>query len=451
MTTPWDIAPSDAVQWSEGMLLGPQHLQQSDLYWQRQQLHLSARNHPYFWGVLRLGIDTGVLDKGQVRVDLLHAVMPDGLAVRFPAADERQTLVCDLKDHPWDEQPTARIYLAVPQPGEGREAGRYIPVGTQARDENTGQSTIALSRLRPVLALFDGKPSAKYVSIPLVEVRRNEKKQLELTPFHPPMLRADACPFLGEEGLPSRLQTMTVALRDKLKELAGGDGGGAQGGRTLLTPLAAALPPLEVWVETPAAHPFDLYLALAQAAGHLAALDTRPIPPKPLPYDHNHCIPGFSALIAHVGSILERQKTTFEIFPFERIEGGTFQRKLPEGMGGDLVIELRPQKGQSQEEIARWASQTRIGDKILLPELRRRRLRGALLDKPDPAKVGEIALQASGLLLAITDRTVTLEEGGKEKLVRMFTDGSTLTIEGPGVGSPAAILLYRTQNEAPRG
>ena len=65
--------------------------------------------------------------------------------------------------------------------------------------------------------------------------------------------------------------------------------------------------------------------------------------------------------------------------------------------------------------------------------------------------MGEIALQASGLLLAITDRTVTLEEGGKEKLVRMFTDGSTLTIEGPGVGSPAAILLYRTQNEAPRG
>ena len=36
----------DPLLWTEGMLLTPQHLQQNDLYWERQSLHQMQQLQP---------------------------------------------------------------------------------------------------------------------------------------------------------------------------------------------------------------------------------------------------------------------------------------------------------------------------------------------------------------------------------------------------------------------
>ena len=47
----------EAIQWSEGMLLSPQHMQQNDIYWQRQFSHLFALMQPHGWGLADLAFD----------------------------------------------------------------------------------------------------------------------------------------------------------------------------------------------------------------------------------------------------------------------------------------------------------------------------------------------------------------------------------------------------------
>ena len=69
------------VNWSEGMLLCPQHFQQEA--W-RQDAAASYRltvSHPFPWGVRQLKVDKELLAEGVYHVLELDALMPDGLVV----------------------------------------------------------------------------------------------------------------------------------------------------------------------------------------------------------------------------------------------------------------------------------------------------------------------------------------------------------------------------------
>ena len=76
----------DAIQWSEGMLLSPQHFQQNDIFWHQHLRHRIAAQNPHYWGVLRLSVS---LIKEVISISTLECILPDGLAVEFPGKSPR--------------------------------------------------------------------------------------------------------------------------------------------------------------------------------------------------------------------------------------------------------------------------------------------------------------------------------------------------------------------------
>ena len=106
------------VLWTEGLLMAPPHLQQSDRY---HEALLSARIEaiaPISWGVLRCEIDRHALAEGTLRIDELALVTAEG------------TVIVIDRDHP--EAPPARpvdraalergsvpVLLAIPSERDG--------------------------------------------------------------------------------------------------------------------------------------------------------------------------------------------------------------------------------------------------------------------------------------------------------------------------------------------
>src|SRR5262245_15731761 len=112
MTEARDIP--DAVQWHEGMLLAPQHFQQTALRSEALLAYRVGGAATYPWGVVRLELDLGVLAQGLFRVDELEAVLPDGLVVRSPHAESEPPLQLDLTGPGQDVRLGPRtLYLAV--------------------------------------------------------------------------------------------------------------------------------------------------------------------------------------------------------------------------------------------------------------------------------------------------------------------------------------------------
>src|SRR5687767_9277098 len=187
----------DAVLWHEGMLMAPQHFQQSALRGEEllhYRLHLAS---PFAWGVRRLQVDRSLLAQGTFRVTELEAVLPDGTvaAVRM---DRDQPLEVVLTAH----EETARrgalaVHLAVPAARAENEpvAGqleRYDRVeGALVPDDNTGDGEIAIRRLRPRLCLIAGGAAPdKYASLPLARVGYRDGAFVR-TSFVPPLLVVD--------------------------------------------------------------------------------------------------------------------------------------------------------------------------------------------------------------------------------------------------------------------
>ena len=98
MNKPLGLSLIPAIQWHEGMLLSPQHLQQNDLRFEQILHHHMKLIAPYHWGVSHLKLDPIVLPDGLVRVLALQAVMPDGLVIDYEATSgEDVPLEVDIK------------------------------------------------------------------------------------------------------------------------------------------------------------------------------------------------------------------------------------------------------------------------------------------------------------------------------------------------------------------
>ncbi len=447
----------ESLQWSEGMMLSPQHFQQNDIYWQQQLRHLMAQIQPYYWGVIDIAIDEALLREGKVRIDRLQCVMPDGLVMQHEAATQDEVLYLDIADRDeLKEQKPVRIHAAVPVRAEGAASQssaiqRYASVAGELEvDENTGESRIQICRLRPRTTLFAGdNVPAKYISMPLLEVRRDIGGMFELTEYHPPLLRSGAADFLGKYSLQRGLAALTAQMREKARELSGtveqhGAETGGMSQRFVLRHLAGALPELELLVQSQTAHPFDLYRALANVVGQISGIASEPVPMKLAPYQHNNAVTGFLAAIRYIGDIVKRLHVAYETLPFERPAAAVFERTLPvDGRTEKLLIELRPRPGQTTESMVQWLRQARIGATPLLPLLRQRRVPGAVVRQLKPQETLELNLQVPGTLFELVNQAIEWE--GKDLPVIQF--GKPLRIEGDGQdGAPAAVIMYRAKN-----
>ncbi|HEX8963537.1 MAG TPA: type VI secretion system baseplate subunit TssK [Rhodocyclaceae bacterium] len=460
-----DMAPlPDPLQWSEGMLLSPQHFQQNDIRWHQQLLRRTACLRPDYWGLLDLAFDQTALQNGLLKVDRLQGLFPDGLEAQFPDSRRETSLSYDLKSPAiaWDGAGKARFHLAVPKREEGAASlhsgiQRYqsLPPSLE-KDENTGDRPVEVGRMRPILSLLaDHELTEKYVTFALAEVRKTTKGGFVLTGYHPPMLRSGASGHLDKTlGIQSLLEDLLPKIRNKAKELVGDRRATDDVTVTLANPetrrqidaarrLTAALPPLEILVESRTAHPLDLYVALAGLVGQVAGIGADPMPPLLPPYRHDDCIDGFRQAVDFVNAQLDRLRIGFESLLFERVSGTSFTRRLPDDMSVHrLMVELKPANGQSAADLQRWMEQSRIANDSLMPTLAQRRLPGASVRAVDPGVAKNLQVRPDALLFEISDQPIELDNK-RQSVIRR---GGTLMIQGPTEPlPPAAIVLHRAR------
>ncbi|WP_369930327.1 type VI secretion system baseplate subunit TssK [Xanthomonas sp. NCPPB 2632] len=457
MNTLTDNLPDvpDAVSWSEGMLLSPQHFQQNDIYWHALLQQRLSTVQPRGWGLLDLAIDPTELARGVVRITRVRAVMRDGLLVDHEEAVGAAPLQLDLSGHGWIAEPNVTVHLCVPVRGKGAanvhgEMQRYTTVaGDLVADEHTGRDEIAVDRLRPVYSLMAGDAVPRsYSSFPLLRLT-GDARGVGLAPFHPPLLRLEAAAVHGERGLDARLKRLSVLLWAKYRELMGAGVDRAE--RRLASEshaqvraarfLVTVLPGLDVLLQSGEVHPFEAYKALAGLVGVLAASDGAPQPPALGGYDHDDCLPQFERAFRYIDAQLTRLNADYEVYEFRRVGVSGFQCVLPPGMDtARLLIELRPAVGETAQTLHDWINTAAIGTDDLVSTLVRRRDTGAPVTPADAGEVKALNLPAGSFVYGVAQRRIDPETGPPRALL---VAGRTLVILGePGSHVPTAITLY---------
>lgn len=254
--------------------------------------HLAA--HPLAWGLRRLELDEGLLANGMVRIKVLEAVMPDGMAVTWSAQDAHaQELQLDLA--PWAaqlEDGEVMVYLTVGYARTWRQPGqpsRFRPLPGQLEEDEVSEALpVDIPRAAINLALAAGAlPSSVFVSLPLMTVQK-DKEVFRRGPFVPPSLVLEA-----NNELRQRAQALAAHLRSKAAYLVKQTSDPSSRvedrlalleNRARLGSLVASLPVLEALLQAPGLSPYALYLSLCAQLGPLTMLRPGAVPIKLSPW-----------------------------------------------------------------------------------------------------------------------------------------------------------------------
>ncbi|MGF7187832.1 type VI secretion system protein ImpJ [Robbsia andropogonis] len=453
----------DAVQWSEGMMLSPQHLQQNDRYWHAHLRHRVQAVAPHFWGLLTLRFE---MVKGILSIGELECILPDGLLVAFPGGLPRNppgNVEIDVGAACKSGQSPVKVWCWVNPRGpyaavQDSQERRYNSVLDEPSvDENTGDSALALPRMQVRFQLYLGANSpAPASAVPLLEFVRGENQSLQMTTYHPPMLHIDAADCLGTSNLWRSLHDLHDRLWEKLAQLAesgkGGDTDDSIGNERRQHLLAAraigiCLPPFSTLLDG-RTHPAALYEALACIVGAVSAIGTNPLPLLMKPYQHDDCLPQFQQAIDFVQTRVDTVDTRYETLQFLRTDqhdpgllDACFERRIPSGMGDELIIEVEPREGQTAAQLLAWLNEALIADASVIPLLRRARVAGASVRTLQPHEIEREKLRSQVGLFVLKNQSLDLDDQGTQ---HVFGDGVLLQIVGrKNDALPASIVLYR--------
>lgn len=451
----------DAVQWAEGMLLTPQHFQQNDIHWNSVLQHRLRGLSAHHWGVIDMEMDTGQLNVNSVLVTKLRCVFPDGTA--YDLASTGAELKLDLlKDSNIMEAKRLFVCAAIP-PRTGAmnvqstSIKRYevITDNNAVIDEMTGYADVYVDRIRPTVKLYpENRRPDGYSYIRLFEVTYSaQSKSIELTGFHPPMLRMGAADF-GNRGasLLQSLKALRDELWDKLHQLTGmpdKDGPECTAGMSeeeclqlrQARYIASALTIFDAVVLDPETPPAEAYRAMAQIVGHMSWIGTNPAPLAMPPYGHENCAPQFKSAVDFVWRKLALINPDWESLPFTRVGELSFLRRLPEEISDSLLIEIRLREGQRLSDVHEWLADSRIGSDDLMQMLRNQRLPGASWSLLDGKEIASLGLRSDAIVARITNDKVEVEQSG---LVDCFRPGRGLLIQSNNAQlMPAAVILQK--------
>ena len=427
----------DLIQWHEGMLLTPQHFQQLSSRTESQIQELAARYVPFYWGVRRFEYDAGQLSSGVLTVLALDAVMRDGFHVQLAA--ERDVLQLDLRPLASRlRQAPLLVHLAMPL-AVGHVAGtmrRFSSYeGDPVVDDNTGDGSVSIPRLRPCLSLIEGaEPPARFVSFPLIEVRCEGETFLP-TAFTPPTLSVTTSSTLGRlcASVAARLRAKATVLAEKA--MVAPQSVSAAEARSQLACLVTALPAFEALTRTELAHPFALYLELCRVAGHVAVLGRSPLPPVFAAYTHDDPGRSFDQVVQFIlRSIDEGVPDTVRRFTFQQ-EADAF--RLPAdpawstafGWGSLSRVVLAARCDASEADATAWGENCVIGGESAIKSLLARRILGVARRHSD--KVGELQSPRGTFLFELTPD----EEAFK-------TGDDLLVLQSTAGVRPEALYLY---------
>ncbi|MEJ8857900.1 type VI secretion system baseplate subunit TssK [Variovorax robiniae] len=221
------------VVWSEGMLLQPQHLQQSERHADHARHLLLRTTTPYAWGFAELEIDAAALTLGKLALVRAVGVFGDGTVFDMPAIDPLP--------EPIDIPPTMReeaVVLALPLRRAGaREADaegyedlvRHRVLEVDVPDSNTSgdrTATVQLGALHTrLMRASDTTDAWTTINVARVTERRVDNQVQLDRALIPPLLDV-----AGHAVVRSWLDELLGLLRQRGEALAGRMTQGGTGG-----------------------------------------------------------------------------------------------------------------------------------------------------------------------------------------------------------------------------
>jgi type VI secretion system protein ImpJ len=309
-----------AVLWTKGVLLTPQHLQTQDRFLEDQLTFQVSALAFSPWGFHDLEIDREGLAGGALALSRATGLFSDGLLFDVPdsdAAPPPRTL-----DGLFDaDQTTLDVYLAIPEYRYGgynvssrqRDGNtRYVAEVLMRRDENTGLAEKPIQVARKNLRLLvEGESLEGMSTLKVARVMRSPTGEFELDPhFVPPLVDVRASDYLLSiarrliEVLSAKSSTLSGMRRQKNQTLA--DFGVSDVANFwLLYTVNTYLPQLRHLYETRRGHPAEQYRVMLSLAGSLTTFSTS-IHPRDLPvYDHSDLATCFTDLDEKLRLLLE--------------------------------------------------------------------------------------------------------------------------------------------------
>jgi len=268
------------VVWQEGMLLRPQHFQQSDRYYDHQLKARTRLLDSYAWGFFGLEIDRQFLNMGKLVLSQASGILPDGSL--FEIGGEREPLALDVPPN----TSNTPVYLALPlatgnhiesrRPEQKDVLARYTACDEEVADSNAGDGgSSQVSTARPDFRLLLGERQSDqaFVRLKLCDI-------LDTTPDGVIALDGEFIPtfidFQASSYLLSCLKEVIGMLAhrgDILAERirATGKVGGAEVGDFMMLQLINRHEPvLRHYLGLERVHPEQIYRELLGLLGELA-------------------------------------------------------------------------------------------------------------------------------------------------------------------------------------
>lgn len=373
----------DAVCWSEGMQLLPQHFQLQGLRAEALAAHLAGAANPWFWGVKQLSIDPSALSAGQVRVLDVQATMPDGLVVAYRAG-EGPVLELDVSDAiAASVDATVMVYLAVTPLARG---GQWLPlqgrmnsvVGPSVPDLASGLYPTPITVWQPNLRLCTERTRTDNICLPVLKVSREGGGFIQRSYLPPtPVISRDS-------PLGQRVRQLCAQVREKALVLAGRLRQYQQAGRfddaaeirRQLEALWVRLPEVEGLLGSGTATPLALHGLLLGVAGAWSVLDPLAGVPAFAPLDFLNMQYAFDELLDWLSRTLELIRAGFRCLPFELNEQIHSIALPDQDRQQRLVIGLRMPAGSHEQAAGEWLSRAIIASQSHVPVLSRQRMNG---------------------------------------------------------------------------
>ena len=310
-----------AVVWSEGLLLTPQHFQQADLAYHHLMAERFRAAQDFEFGFTQLEVDREALRNGRFGLLSARGILPDGTPFSAPE-DDPLPQARDIASHFEARQESLAVHLGLPsiRPGRAMLAGgsgadgippRFVTDTLDLPDSNTGLDERPVTTARRNLRiLFPDDALGDHDHLQVAEIGRTSDNALVLREnYVPACLAVNASEFLKRQ-LRAEFE-MLIATSNSLADKRRQRGSAADFADTdaakffQLGVVNGFIPQIAHVLAHPRIHPERVYLMLASLMAQLCTLVSEPHPKDLPPYDHMAIGRTFEGLDKELRKLLE--------------------------------------------------------------------------------------------------------------------------------------------------
>lgn len=326
--------------WTEGLFVTQHHFQQLDRYHEALVGERVRAISTYEWGITELDIDERALTAGQLRINQLRAILPDGTPIMVGAGleDVAPTRTIDAATFPAGQGVDVLVGLYEERPNapnvdlEGRESvARYGREQVLVADFNGGPEREIPVVKRNVRVLLGNEVDDAFVGVRIARIIRGAGGALSLAPnFVPPILRMSAsAPLVAQfRRLLSMMiskQRSLAAGRRQRTEAAVDFEAGDTAKFWLLHTLNENIPRIAHVVEHGATHPETAYVILATLIGQLCTFAVQGDPSTIPRFQFNDLTETFPPMFQRSQFLLDAVVAErFVEIPLEKREDGMY-------------------------------------------------------------------------------------------------------------------------------